>query len=111
MTIALTKNYNTSWAAHLFLEQIIMRKLERILNPDYGLTLQPGTQLKIANTPDTQYLIQPELLAISKGLQYKEGVKGDTNINKQPYTYRGYVNEDGLREGVGITTFDDGDSC
>ena len=107
MTIALTKNYKTSWAAHLLLEKIIMRKLKRIQNPDYGLTLQPGTQLKIANTLDTEYLIQPELLAISKGLQYKEGVKV-TNIFKQPFTYRGYVNADGLREGVGITTFDAG---
>jgi hypothetical protein len=67
--------------------------------------------LKIANTPDTEYLIQPELLAISKGLQYKEVVKGVTNIKKYPYTYRGYVNADGLREGVGITFFDDGDTC
>ena len=67
--------------------------------------------MKIANTPDTEYLIQPELLAISKGLQYKEGVKGVTNINKHPYTYRGYVNADGLREGVGIITLDRGDYC
>ena len=98
-------------AAHLLLEQIIMRKLKRIQNPDFGLTLQPGTQLYIANTPDTEYLIQPELFAISKGLQYKEGVKGVNNIDKIPYTYRGYVNADGLREGVGIITLDRGDYC
>lgn len=70
MTIALTFNYKTSFAAHLLLEQIILRKLERIKKPDYGLTLQPDTILKIANNPETEFLLQPELLAISKKLLY-----------------------------------------
>jgi hypothetical protein len=68
MTIALTFSNKTSKAAHLLLEQIILRKIERIKNPDYGLTLLPGTVLKVANSPDTKFLLQPELLAIMKEL-------------------------------------------
>ena len=64
MTIALIFNNKTSLAAHLLLEQIIMRKIERIKNPDYGLTMKPKTVLKIANTPETENLLQSELLAI-----------------------------------------------
>jgi hypothetical protein len=64
MLIALTSNHKTSWAAHLILEKIILRKLKRIMNPDYGKTLYPGTELKIANNPETEYLLQPELIAI-----------------------------------------------
>jgi hypothetical protein len=33
MTIELTYNYKTSLAAHLLLEQIILRKIERLKNP------------------------------------------------------------------------------
>ena len=65
--------------------------------------------MKIANTPETEFMLQPELLAISKRLEYKEELKGFTPINKVPFTYRGYVNADGLRHGVGISTFDDGE--
>jgi hypothetical protein len=42
--------------------------MERIKKPDYGLTLSPGTFLKVANTPETEYLLQAELMAIRKGL-------------------------------------------
>jgi hypothetical protein len=62
--------------------------------------------LKIANTPDTEFLVQPELLSIQKGLQYKEGVKG-VGLSGRNFTYRGYVNADGLREGAGISFFED----
>lgn len=109
MTLELTHNYKTSYAAHLLLEQIILRKLEQIKKPDYGLTLWPGTVLKIANTPETEFLLQPELLAISRKLQYKEGVKGVSVISGRKFTYRGYVNADDLRECVGISAFDNPD--
>lgn len=46
--------------------------------------------LRVANTPETQFLLQGELKAISQGLKYKEiGVQeqiGDYT------TYKGYVN-------------------
>ena len=52
--------------------------------------------LRVANTPNTQFLLQPELRAIQQGLQYRE-----IKIDKE-WTYKGYVNKDGQREGVGI---------
>ncbi len=64
ITIELTYNYKTSSAAHLLLEQIILRKIERMRNPEIGLTLLPSTELKIANTPENKFLLEPELLAI-----------------------------------------------
>jgi hypothetical protein len=64
MTIELTYNYKTSSKAHLLLEQIILRKIERIWNPDNRLTLGPSTLLKIANTPENKFLLEPELVAI-----------------------------------------------
>jgi hypothetical protein len=93
-------------AAHLLLEDIILRKLDSIKKPHYGLSLRPGTVLKIANTPETEFLLQSELLAISHKLEYKECIKGVSVISGRSFTYRGYVNVDGLREGVGISTFD-----
>jgi hypothetical protein len=58
--------------------------------------------LRVANTPDAHFLLQAELKAIKQGLQYKE-VKG-----KDGSKYKGYVNKDGHREGVGINITDIG---
>jgi hypothetical protein len=41
--------------------------------------------LKIANTPDTHFLLQAELKAIKQGLQYKEKEYKDGS------KYKGYV--------------------
>jgi hypothetical protein len=51
--------------------------------------------LRVANTPETKFLIQAELRAIQQGLKYIEE-KND---------YYGYVNQDGQREGAGIEIF------
>jgi hypothetical protein len=56
--------------------------------------------LRVANTPNTQFLLQAELRAIQEGFIYKE-IKYSNGI------YNGYV-KDGLREGVGITTLTSG---
>jgi hypothetical protein len=56
--------------------------------------------IRVANTPNTQFLLQAELRAIQNGLQYVE------RSNKE-LTYKGYV-KDGNREGVGIRTWKDG---
>jgi hypothetical protein len=64
--------------------------------------------LRVSNTDDTRHLLQGELLAIQKGLEFVENKNfGAGSIIKG--TYRGYVNSDGEREGVGVTIFDDGD--
>jgi hypothetical protein len=55
----------------------------------------------IANTPETSWLLQGELKAIKDGYVYKE-MKGED------CTYRGYVNQNGYGEGVGIKILNDG---
>jgi hypothetical protein len=54
------------------------------------------SELKVANTPDTHFLLQAELKAIQQGLEYRE------EEFKDGTKYKGYVNKDGLPEGVGI---------
>jgi hypothetical protein len=63
---------------------------------DYGLAVTDPSLLRVANTPNTQFLLQAELKAIQAGLDYKE-IKYSNGG-----TYNGYV-KDGQRE-VGITT-------
>ena len=63
---------------------------------DYGLTLTDESLLRVANTPNTQFLLQAELRAIHQGLKYKE------DEDEDGYRYHGYVNQDGEKEGVGI---------
>jgi hypothetical protein len=58
--------------------------------------------IRVANTPNTQFLLQAELRAIQNGLQYIEIEDEDGN------TYKGYVDKDGKREGVGIRIFTSG---
>jgi hypothetical protein len=55
----------------------------------------------LANTPETSWFLQGELKAIKDGYVYKE-------ITNKNYSYRGYVNQDGEVEGVGIMIFNDG---
>jgi hypothetical protein len=66
---------------------------------DYGLPL--NFPLKLARTPETRWLLQGELKAIKDGCEYGEGGDEDS-------TYRGYVNQDGEPEGVGIEIFNNG---
>ena len=63
---------------------------------DYGLTVTDPSLLRVANSPNTQFLLQPELRAIQQGLQYRE-MKVDDELS-----YKGYVNTNGQREGVGM---------
>ena len=69
--------------------------------------MEPETVLLIANTDDTLHLLQGELRAIQQGLQFVENMEVTDNGAKG--TYRGYVNSDGQREGVGVTIWDDGE--
>lgn len=89
----LTHNHNTAMSAHLVLEQIV--EIQCMLaksTDDYGLTTNSSV-LQVANTPETEFLIQAELRALQKenGLKYIEKIG-----------YKGYVNKDGQYEGVGI---------
>ena len=61
--------------------------------------------MKVANTPEMAYLVRAELFAILKGLKFKRNLYRENHF----IVYTGYVNSEGLREGVGITTFITGD--
>ena len=98
--IPLTFDYQTSRSGHKLLEKIVEKRCEQAKLIDYGLA-ETSAVLKLANTPETRWLLQGELKAIKDGHVYKE-------ITNKNGTYRGYVNQDGEEEGVGITTFDDG---
>ena len=67
---------------------------------DYGFKYLPDTILRIADTEDYSWLIQPELKAISDGLRYVEE-------GRQNYFYRGYINRERQAEGVGMKRFHD----
>jgi len=69
---------------------------------DYGLKVSDYSVLKVSNTPTTQFLLQAELRAIQQGLMYTEIKYSDGSI------YKGYVDKDGQREGVAITTLTSG---
>jgi hypothetical protein len=69
---------------------------------DYGLTVTDPSLLRVANNPNTQFLLQAELRAIQNGLQYKE-------IQYERGTNKGYVDKDEKAEGVGIRIWSDGD--
>ena len=97
--IPLTFNYQTSRSGHKLLEKIVEKRCEQAEMIDYGLA-ETGAVLKLANTPKTRWLLQGELKAFKDGHEYIEG-KGKNS------TYRGYVNQDGKQEGVGITIFND----
>ena len=60
----------------------------------------PDTILHIANDEDFQWLLQPELKAIKDGLIYVEDK--DCIYEGWPGKYRGYLNGQGQRQGVGI---------
>jgi len=97
--LPLTHNYTTAMSAHLVLEQIV--EIQCMLaksTDDYGMSLSNPSVLKVANTPDSQFLIQAELRAIQQGLKYIE--------EEGKYaSYKGYVNQDGQYEGVGVIIY------
>ena len=54
--------------AHLVLEQVIEIQCKLAKLTDYGLTVSDLSLIKVANTPNTQFLLQAELRAIQMGL-------------------------------------------
>ncbi len=85
-----TQNYLTSQAAHRHLEKILLRKCEEAKTADYGLRILPDTVLRIANTEDYKWLLQPELKAIKDGLTY-----GEIEVKEDIFSwwkYKGYLN-------------------
>ncbi len=65
----------------------------------------PDTILQIANEEEFHWLLQPELKAIKDGLIYVEDKHCVYRESKAKY--RGYLNAQGQRQGVGILIDDD----
>ncbi len=82
----LTFDYATARSAHNVLEQIVEIQCTVAKSSDYGLPMIDKSLLRVANTDDTEFLLQPELKAIKQGLQYKEMEYKDSR------KYKGYVN-------------------
>lgn len=61
-------------------------------SPDYGLPLIDPSLLRVANTPDTEFLLQAELKAIKEGHQYKEIEKNLENGKIE--FFKGYFNQE-----------------
>ena len=71
-TLPLTFNRKTSHSAHALLEKIFTIECKKAQITNYGLTMKPGTQLKIANTEEAAFLLQAELNSIERGSKYVE---------------------------------------
>ena len=82
----LTFDYATARSAHNVLEQIVEIQGTLAKSSYYGLPMIDKSLLRVANTDDTEFLLQPELNAIKQGLKYKE------IENKDGVKYKGYVN-------------------
>jgi hypothetical protein len=102
--IPLTFDFSTAPSAHQVLEQIIEIQCTLAKSTDYGLPMIDESMLKVANTPETRFLVQAELKAIKEGLKYKE------EEDEEGYKAKGYVNIDGKLEGVGIYITSCGDN-
>ena len=68
----LTFDYATARSAHDVLEQIVEIQCTLAKSSDYGLPMIDKSLLRVANTDDTEFLLQPELNAVKQGLEYKE---------------------------------------
>ena len=101
--IPLTYEYSTADSAHKVLEQIVEIQCTLAKSTDYGLPMVDYSLLRVANTPDTHFLLQAELNAIKQGLKYEEYEYPSGN------RYKGYYNKDLQRDGVGIYIFTDGE--
>jgi hypothetical protein len=62
--IPLTYDYSTALSSHLVLEQVIEIQCMLAKSTDYGLTVTDESLLRVANTPNTKFLLQAELRAI-----------------------------------------------
>jgi hypothetical protein len=102
--IPLTYDYPTALSTHLVLEQVteIQCMLAKSTD-DYGFAVTDESLLRVANTPNTQFLLQAELRAIHQGLQFRE-IQVDDDLR-----YHGYVDQDGQAEGVGMRIRTNGD--
>jgi hypothetical protein len=83
--VPLTYEFTTARSAHKVIEQIVEIQCLLATSTENGLPTIDLSSIKVANTPDTKFLMQAELKAIKQGLEYKV-------INENGVKYQGYVN-------------------
>jgi len=92
--IPLTYSYSTSEKAHMVLEKVIEIQWIIARNPFYNFAVPlDKSVLRIANTEESEFLMQSELKAINDGLQFCEQRKFERPWIKG--VYQGYINEQG----------------
>ena len=97
----LTRSFaNSSYLAHTVIAEVIAIKTKLAQSTEYGLVLteEIRPQIRISSQANASFLYQAEIKTIKKGLAYKE----ESFIG---YQYKGYVNQNGEWEGVGIQEF------
>jgi hypothetical protein len=62
--IPFTYKYSTADSAHKILEQVVEIQCVLAVSTDFGLPMIDKSLLRVAKTPDTYFLLQPELKAI-----------------------------------------------
>ncbi len=55
-TLPLTYDHETSRSAHALLERILTFECNKAQVTNYGLIMEPGVELKLANTEETAFL-------------------------------------------------------
>ncbi len=90
--IPLTNEYETAISAYPIIEHLIEIKCMLAKSTDYGLPLIDRSLLRVACSPDTEFLLQAELRAIQNWLQFKE--KQINLPDSRVEIFIGYVNQD-----------------
>ena len=107
-TLPFTYNHETSRSAHVLLEKILNIECNKAQVTNYGLTMKPGVEFKIANTEEAAFLLQAELHSIYRGNKYVSERKGIWA--ERSYTMRGYFDQNNGLDGPAIVLFDDGET-
>ena len=68
----MTNEYTTAISAYPIIEHLIEIECMFGKSTDYGLPLIDPSLLRVACTPETEFLLQAELRAIKNRLQFKE---------------------------------------
>jgi hypothetical protein len=55
--VPLTYDFSTAMSAHLMLEQVIEIQCMLARSADYGLKVTDSSLIRVANTPNTQFLL------------------------------------------------------
>ena len=90
-TLPLTFSNKTSVSAHALLEKILTIECKNAQVTNYGVSMIPGVELKIANTEEAAFLLQSELFSIKRGNIYVSEKRHV--LFGESFTERGYFDK------------------